>query len=154
MRAGTALLLLAGLAIALRFDWWMLLLFGFLRSVSEPLFGIPHTGIRFDVMRRTAPPGDRIEYLCAWEWPLLFGRMFTMGMIFALYAWFGVDGLRAAIILVSGYRIATYLCLRGISFVREPGLLDPPPSSAQRAGRPAPPSESTPLMAASSSSAE
>jgi YQGE family putative transporter len=154
MRAGTALLLLAGLAIALRFDWWMLILFGFLRSMSEPLFGIPHTGIRFDVMRRTAPAGDRIEYLCAWEWPLLFGRLFTMGMVIALYTLFNVEGLRAAIILVSGYRIATYLCLRGISFVREPGLPGPQPAPDQCAGGPdAPPATTTP-MAARSSSAE
>ena len=150
MLAGTALLLAAGLSISIRFDWWTLVLFGFLRSMSEPLFGIPHTGIRFDVMRRTMPPGDRIEYLCAWEWPLLVGRMFTMALVFWLYAWFGVGGLRAAIILVSGYRVATYLFLRRISFVREPSLLSIPD---QPVGFPPPEGKTCP-MASSSSSAE
>jgi YQGE family putative transporter len=124
MFAGTLVMAAAGCLIAWRLDLVTLVLFGFLRSVSEPLFGIPHTGIRFDVMSRTAAPGDRIEYLAAWELPLAAGRLFTMALVVFLYTFFGETGLRITIAIVSLYRVATYLLLRRVSIVANPELLE------------------------------
>lgn len=126
MLAGTLVMVAAGCLIAWRLDLVTLVLFGFLRSVSEPLFGIPHTGIRFDVMSRTAAPGDRIEYLAAWEVPLAAGRLFTMTLVVLLYTFLGETGLRITIALVSLYRVATYLLLRRVSIVAHPELLEEP----------------------------
>ena len=129
MLAGTLVMAAAGLLVAWRLDLATIIAFGFLRSVSEPLFGIPHTGIRFDVMSRTAAPGDRIEYLAAWEIPLAAGRLFTMTLVISLYTLWGETGLRLTIALVSFYRVLTYLLLRRVSFVGRPELLDGRPTA-------------------------
>lgn len=119
MSWGVVMLIAAGLMVAWRLDLATLIAFGFLRSVSEPLFGIPHTGVRFDVMQRTAPPGQRIEYLCAWEFPLAFGRLFTMTLLISLYTLLGMEGLRVTLVVVSFYRVLTWLILSRISIVRD-----------------------------------
>lgn len=120
---GVVALILAGLIISWKISMITLIAFGFLRSISLPLVGIPHTGIRFDVMERTATTSDeRIEYLCAWEVPLAVGRIVMMGTLLALYALFGEMGLRITILLLCFNRIITYLLLRQVSFVKDPEL--------------------------------
>ncbi|MBW7864112.1 MAG: MFS transporter [Candidatus Hydrogenedens sp.] len=131
MLAGTLCLLAGGGLIAWRLDLVTLIIFGFLRSLSEPLFGIPHTGIRFDAMQRTAAPEDRIEYLAAWEVPLALGRLVTMTLLIGLFTLLGEAGLRVTLMVVSSYRVATYLLLRRISFVADPALLSEPAGNAR-----------------------
>ena len=100
-----------------------LIAFAMLRSVSLPLFGIPHTGIRFEVMQRTvSTASERIEYLCAWETPLAVGRVIMMGILMFLYSWLGDYGLRIALLMLCMNRICTYMLLRSVSFVRDPSL--------------------------------
>ncbi len=120
---GMAALATGGVLITWKLSVATLILFAFLRSVSLPLFGIPHMGIRFEVMQRTiVHPSERIEYLCAWETPLAVGRIAMMIALMLLYAAFGEAGLRAALLMLCLNRIATYWLLRRISFVRDPSL--------------------------------
>ena len=120
---GVVALALAGIIISWKISMVTLILFGFLRSVSLPLVGIPHTGIRFEVMERTAlTPDERIEYLCAWEVPLAVGRILMMGLLLLLYALFDEMGLRIILLLLCLNRIVTYLLLRQVSFVKNPDL--------------------------------
>lgn len=120
---GVVLLVSAGLLVTWKLTLTTLILFALLRSISLPLFGIPHTGIRFEVMHRTASnPSERIEYLCAWETPLALGRIIMMCLLMALYAWAGDAGLRVALLMLCLVRIVTYLLLRQVSFVQNPSL--------------------------------
>ncbi len=120
---GTVLLIVAGVLITWEITFASLIAFAFLRSISLPLFGIPHTGIRFEVMQRTAAnPSDRIEYLCAWETPLALGRIIMMGVLMVLYATLGELGLRITLLLLCMARVVTYQLLRQVSFVRDPSL--------------------------------
>jgi MFS transporter, YQGE family, putative transporter len=118
---GLLFLLAAGMVVAWKITITTLLLFAFLNSISLPLFGIPHTGIRFEVMQNTiADPTERIEYLCAWEAPLAVGRILMMTVIMILYALAGEQGLRFALLLLCLNRIATYWLLKRVSFLKEP----------------------------------
>lgn len=120
---GLVALIAAGLIVTWELSITTLLLFAVLRSIALPMFGIPHTGIRFEVMQRTAAtPSERIEYLCAWEIPLALGRIFMMIMLIALHHFAGEYGLRAVLLLLCLNRIITYRLLRRISFVRDPRL--------------------------------
>ncbi len=120
---GVVALISAGFIVCWQVSLTTLLIFALLRSISLPLFGIPHTGIRFEVMHRTATnPSERIEYLCAWEAPLAIGRIVMMCILMALYAFTGELGLRIALLLLCVNRIVTYLLLRQVSFVRDPAL--------------------------------
>lgn len=120
---GVVVLVAAGFVITWKITLFTLIAFGFLRSVSLPLVGIPHTGIRFEVMQRTCSTSDeRIEYLCAWEIPLAVGRILMMGLLMALYAYSGEAGIRIALLLLCLNRIVTYMLLRHISFVRDTSL--------------------------------
>ena len=120
---GVVTLIVAGVTIMWEITMITLFAFAILRSVSLPLFGIPHTGIRFEVMQRTAAAAsERIEYLCAWETPLAVGRVIMMGILMLLYSGWGEYGLRIALFMLCMNRVITYLLLRSISFVRDPSL--------------------------------
>lgn len=118
---GTLLLLPAGLLVSWRMTALTLTVFGLLRALSTPVFGIPHTAIRFEVMQGTvADPADRIEYLCAWEVPLAIGRILMMSLILLLNALMGEAGLRFALFVLCFNRLLTLWLLRQVSFVRSP----------------------------------
>lgn len=120
---GVIALIAAGVVITWKISLATLIIFGLLRSISLPLVGIPHTGIRFEVMQRTAEaPDERIEYLCAWEIPLAVGRIIMMGVLITLYTLFGDAGIRTTLLLLCLIRILTYLLLRQVSFVKDPSL--------------------------------
>lgn len=117
---GLLFLLAAGLIVTWKISVTTLLIFAFLRSISLPLFGIPHTGLRFEVMQQTASnPSERIEYLCAWEVPLALGRVVMMVLIMAIYHFFGVPGMKFALLMLCLNRIVTYYILKRVSLVQK-----------------------------------
>lgn len=116
---GVVLLVAAGGLVAWQLNMVTLVLFGFLRSVSAPLFTIPHASIRFDVLDRCMEdPGDRIAYLSATEVPLAAGRIVMMLAIIWLVQQPGDTGLRIALFALCANRILTYLILRKVSVLR------------------------------------
>lgn len=120
---GVVTLVAAGLIITWKISVITLLAFAFLRSVALPLVGIPHMGIRFEVMQRTAEtPGERIEYLCAWEIPLAVGRIVMMTILMAAYAGYGETGIRVVLLMLCLNRIVTYMLLKQVSFVKDTSL--------------------------------
>ncbi len=120
---GVAVLLIAGVILSWKISLTTLILFALLRSISLPLFGIPHTAVRFEVMQQTADdPAERIEYLCAWEIPLAAGRIIAMCVVMVLYALIDEAGLRIAIFLLCAIRIVTYALVTRVSFVKHPDL--------------------------------
>lgn len=117
---GVVMLVAAGLLVAWELNLTTLVLFGFLRSVSAPLFGIPHASVRFDVLDRVMEdPADRIAYLSATEVPLAAGRIVTMVSIILLVQHFGETGIRVALFALCTNRILTYLLLRQVSVLRQ-----------------------------------
>lgn len=120
---GLVFLLAAGLVVTWKISMATLIVFALFRSISLPLFGIPHTAVRFEVMKRTAAePDERIEYLSAWEVPLAIGRVVMMSSIMVLYAFAGVASLRFALLLLCLIRIGTYFLVTRVSFVKNPAL--------------------------------
>ncbi len=120
---GVAILVMAGLVVSWEISITTLIIFAFLRSISLPLFGIPHTAIRFEVMQQTiAEPSARIEYLCAWEVPLAIGRIVLMCFIMTTYYFSGVFGLRISLLLLCLIRIVTYRLVTRVSFVKDPKI--------------------------------
>jgi len=119
MRGGVVLLLMAGLLILFRFDVLAIVVFGCLRSISMPLFGIPHASIRFDVIAKSvADPAQRIEYLCAWEVPLALGRIVTMVALLLMAGWLDEWGIRIVIFLLCANRVLTYALLSQTSVLQ------------------------------------
>ena len=128
MRWGVALLLAAGGIISIKLSVLTLFVFGLLRSLSGPLFGIAHTSLRMDVIANSAEhPSQRIEYLCAWEVPLAAGRVVMMLAVMGLSGWLTESslGLRIALFLLCANRIMTYWVLMKTSVMREAGLTKP-----------------------------
>ena len=120
MRIGTVILLVAGVLILFRLSVFTLILFGLLRSIAHPLFGIPHSSIRLDVIEQSAEnPSQRIEYLCAWEVPLALGRVIMIGGLILLAGYFDEMALRIVLFLLCANRLLTYFFISRISFVRE-----------------------------------
>lgn len=118
---GVAVLVIAGACVFWETSIATLLIFGLLRSISLPLFGIPDTGIRYQVMDNTlAESCERIEYLCAWEVPLAIGRIVMMGTLTALYSLCGDLGLRITLLILCLVRISTYWLMCQVSFVKHP----------------------------------
>jgi len=114
MLAGTVLLVLAGCVLLFRLDVWTLLLFGLLRSIAGPMFGISHFSLRIDVIANSVKePWERIEYLAAWEVPLAIGRIIMMLLLMGLSEVFteGSLGIRIAVFCLCAVRILTYLIL-------------------------------------------
>jgi len=114
MRWGVIALAAAGGLMAFELTIVTLFLFGLLRSVSAPLFAIPHAGLRYDIIGRSAEePGQRIEYLCAWEVPLAVGRVIMMLLMMILSGVLRESdvGLRIALFVLCGIRVITYQLL-------------------------------------------
>lgn len=131
MFCGVAVLLLAGMVVSWKISFTTLMLFALLRSVSLPLFGVPHTAVRFEVMHHTAEaPTERIEYICAWEIPLAIGRIIAMCAVMILYAVAEEAGLRMAVFLLCAIRIVTYALVKRVSFVKQPELAQQEDASA------------------------
>ena len=112
LMAGVIVLVAAG-AMILLFEITpvTLLIFGLLRAVSGPLFGIPHSGLRMEVILKSAEdPAQRIEYICAWEVPLAIGRVVMMLIMMGLYGWLHQSelGLRLMLFMLCAVRILTY----------------------------------------------
>lgn len=120
---GVVILIIAGVVLASKITLATLVIFAFFRSISLPLFGIPHMAVRFEVMQQVVrEPSDRIEYICAWEVPLAVGRIVLMCVVMTLYAIADDTGLRISIFLLCILRIATYQLVKRVSFVKEPNL--------------------------------
>jgi YQGE family putative transporter len=122
MQWGVILLVAAGALIFFRLSVTTLVVFGLLRAMAGPLFGIPSFSLRLDTIARSAEePAQRIEYLCAWEVPLAIGRVLMMLVIMGLYGWLSGNelGLRIALFVLCSMRAVTYLILSRTDALRE-----------------------------------
>jgi YQGE family putative transporter len=109
---GTVLLVAAGAIIGLEISITTLIVFGFIRSIAEPMYMIPYSSIRLDVIDGSVrEPAERIEYMCASEVPLAAGRIFMMLLLLALSGTLDELGLRIALFLLCANRIVTYLII-------------------------------------------
>lgn len=118
MAMATALLVVAGAIIGWEISVLTLVLFGFIRSVALPLFMIPYSSIRLDVIDQcAAEPAQRIEYMCASEVPLAVGRVVMMTVLILLSAQLDELGVRLALFLLCANRILTYLLIVRTSVV-------------------------------------
>lgn len=111
MRWGVITLLAADSLMLFDITFTTLFLFGLLRSVSGPLFGVPYGALRYDVIHDCAEePAQRIEYIAAWEVPLAVGRVLMMLVMMALYGYWRGNELALRIILfaICALRILTY----------------------------------------------
>jgi len=111
MFLGVAVLLVAGSLMAFKLTIVTLVLFGLLRSISMPMFGIPHSGLRMDIIAKSAEnPAQRIEYISAWEVPLAIGRVIMMLVMLGLFNLLSESeiGLRITIFILCAIRIVTY----------------------------------------------
>jgi len=120
---GTIILVAGGIMVGFVFNIYTLIVFGFLRSVAGPFFKISHTGLRYDIIAKTIDdPGQRIEYLCAWEVPLAIGRVIMMITFLILYEYLGVGelGIRYGIVILCMLRIVTYILLASTDEMRRP----------------------------------
>lgn len=118
---GVVVLVAAGFIVFWKTTVWTLVIFGLLRSISQPLYGIPDTAVRFQVMESLMKaPGDRIAYLCAWETPLAVGRLITMTALISLYALLGNTGLRIMLLLLCLVRLFTYALMCQVSVIKNP----------------------------------
>ena len=114
MRWGTILLVAAGFLMLFEITPVTLVIFGFLRSFSAPLFGIPYSGIRFDIITQcTGDSGQRIEYISASEVPLAIGRILVLSVLMALFTFLPGNDMALRIMLFSlcALRIITYLLM-------------------------------------------
>ncbi len=88
-----------------------LMLFGLLRSISGPLFGVPHQSLNLDIIAHSCEePSQRIEYLAAWEVPLALGRVAMMLLIWGLYTAMGGNefALRLMLFVLCAIRLVSY----------------------------------------------
>ncbi|MCC6145846.1 MAG: MFS transporter [Candidatus Hydrogenedentes bacterium] len=114
------LLSAGGLVMLYAINVYTLVIFGFLRAIATPLFQIPHSGLRFEIIDACIQdPSERIEYIAAWEVPLAVGRVVMMGIILGLYQWQGLWGLQIALFLMCANRILTYALLRQTSIMKQ-----------------------------------
>jgi MFS transporter, YQGE family, putative transporter len=114
MRWGVIILAVAGAIISLKMTALTLVIFGLMRSVAMPLFGIPHFSLCLDIISDSIEdPAQRIEYIAAWEVPLALGRIAMMLTMMGLYHWLSGNelGLRISLFVVCALRIVTYLIL-------------------------------------------
>ncbi len=119
---GTVFLVAGAAIVATRLTLTTLIVFGFLRSISGPMFGIPHASLRLDtIMKSAEEPAQRIEYMSAREVPLALGRILMMLFLIGLHSWLSQNalGLRIAIFTLCSMRIGTYLILCQTSAIRQ-----------------------------------
>ncbi len=108
---GVATLVAAGCLMAFPLSVYSLVLFGLLRSVSQPLFGIPHSGLYLDIISASVQtPDQRIEYLCAWEVPLAIGRVLMLLAMLGFQSWleWSEIGVRVSLFGMCAIRIVSY----------------------------------------------
>jgi len=116
---GTVLLVLAGGIIGWEISIVSLVAFGFIRSIAEPLYMVPYSSIRLDIIDGSVrDPAERIEYMCASEVPLAVGRIVMMLVLLALSGTLDELGLRIALFLLCANRIVTYLIIVRTSVVQ------------------------------------
>lgn len=118
---GIVTFVLAGTLMLFPINMYVLCAFGLLRSIAQPLFGIPHSGLNYDIINNDEEePSQRIEYICAWEIPLALGRVVVMTAMMYLYEWLrgNEDGLRLAIFLVCAVRVVSYYLIRKTSLIQ------------------------------------
>lgn len=114
MRWGVITLMMAGAMMFFPIGFETLFLFGLFRSISGPMFGIPYSSLRMDVIHDCAEdPSQRIEYITAWEVPLAIGRMISMTLLMAMMAWMPHSEipLRIILFLLCAIRLVTYQCV-------------------------------------------
>jgi MFS family permease len=120
---GVVTLLAAGATMLVPLGIVTLFLFGLFRSISQPLFGIPHSALNLDIIEKSAQePAQRIEYLCAWEVPLAIGRVAMMALLWLVYVRFGGGDFaaRMMLFLLCAIRILTYQLIIRTSPLRQP----------------------------------
>ncbi|MEA3364775.1 MAG: MFS transporter [Candidatus Hydrogenedentes bacterium] len=121
MRWGVAMILAAGVMMFTELTLFTLVLFGLLRSMAAPFFGIAHFSLRMDAIANCAEaPHQRIEYISAWEVPLAVGRVVMMLVIIGLSDWLteGELGIRIALFMLCALRMLTYFLLSKTSVAR------------------------------------
>lgn len=126
---GVATLVAAGVVMLFRLNMATLLLFGLLRSISRPLFGVPHASLNLDIIEDSAEePAQRIEYLCAWEVALAAGRVSMMALLWVVYVRLDGGDMAARIMLfmLCAIRLVTYQLVIRSSPLREPVLVEEP----------------------------
>ena len=120
MQCSVVLLLIAGVLLLFKLTVFTLIIFGFLRAFAQPLFSIPHSSVRLDVISKMLrDPGERIEYICAWEVPLAVGRIIMMTILLLLFGHLSEMGVRIALFLLCANRLFTYLLVTRVSVMRE-----------------------------------
>lgn len=122
---GVVTLLVAGATMFVRLNIVTLFLFGLFRSISGPMFGIPHSALNLDIIEKSAEePAQRIEYLCAWEVPLAIGRVIMMALLWLVYVRLGGGDFAARLMLflLCAIRIVTYQLIIRTSPLRQPVL--------------------------------
>lgn len=116
---GTVLLVAAGAIIGIEISITSLIVFGFIRSIAEPMYMIPYSSIRLDIIDGSVrDPAERIEFMCASEVPLAIGRIIMMLILLALSGALDELGLRIALFLLCANRIVTYLIIVRTSVVK------------------------------------
>lgn len=126
---GVTTLVAAGVIMLFRLNMATLLLFGLLRSVSQPLFGIPHASLNLDIIEASAEePAQRIEYLCAWEVALAVGRVSMMALLWVVYVQLDGGDMAARIMLfmLCTIRIVTYQLVVRSSPLQPAALVEQP----------------------------
>ena len=119
---GLIVLVAAGCLMAFEVTATVLIVFGLLRSISGPLFGIPYGGLRYDIIAKCAQdPSQRIEYIAAWEVPLAIGRVIMMFVMMGTYHFLNGNELALRIILfaICVIRVLTYRFSTSTSVLRE-----------------------------------
>ncbi|MBI2421245.1 MAG: MFS transporter [Candidatus Hydrogenedentes bacterium] len=118
MYYATFLFVAAGLVLFYEISIFTLFLFAVLQSIALPLFGIPFSSVRFEAIDRSVEePAQRIEYMCASEFPLGLGRVLMVLVLIALWNGMGEAGFRWAILILCLNRIGSYLIVRQLSGV-------------------------------------
>ena len=119
---GLIVLVAAGCLMAFEVTATVLIVFGLLRSISGPLFGIPYGGLRYDIIAKCAQdPSQRIEYIAAWEVPLAIGRVIMMFVMMGIYYFLNGNeiALRIILFVICAIRILTYRFSTSTSVLRE-----------------------------------
>ena len=119
---GLIVLVAAGCLMAFEVTATVLIVFGLLRSISGPLFGIPYGGLRYDIIAKCAQdPSQRIEYIAAWEVPLAIGRVIMMFVMMGIYYFLNGNeiALRIILFVICAIRVLTYRFSTSTSLLRE-----------------------------------
>ena len=82
MLIGAIATLAGGIVLAIDIRLATIVFYGFMRAIGEPMFGIPQSTIRWNIISSTITgPAERIPYLCAFEVSLGLGRVLALAPI-------------------------------------------------------------------------